>query len=206
MYQNVIAQIRKEYGNISSKDDKGIKDAVQLLLKNIHELNENKYPLPVVQLLNKMNFDLFRTKFKNPNQSGVIAVDSALPEINELFKTGRIILVNENDSTAHQRFTIAHELAHYIFDYDEVSQPKYYKPYLTTEKKDETELRANRFAAELLMPTEDFSAKFDELKEKQGDLFSLPNAITQLSQYFDAPVTSVELRLQETGKLPTQGK
>lgn len=202
MYQTVIAQIRKDYGNISSKDEEKIKDAVQLLLKNIHEINENKYPLPVVQLLNQMNFGLFRTRFKNPNQSGVIAVDSALPEINKLFETGRIILVNEKDSTAHQRFTIAHELAHYIFDYDEMSQPKYYKPYLTTETEDSAELRANRFAAELLMPTEDFSAKFEELKQEQGDLFSLPDTIKQLSRYFDAPVTSVERRLIETGKLP----
>lgn len=204
MYQKVIAQIRKEYKDISCRDDEKIKEAVQLLLKNIHRNGEEKYPLPVVRLLSQMNFGLFRTRFENPNQSGLIAVDSALPEMNKLFSTDRIILVNEQDSTAHQRFTIVHELAHYIFDFDEAVQPTYYKAYLTTEKSDPGELRANRFAAELLMPTDDFCAKCDELERAQGDAFSLPNTITQLHKFFDAPVTAVKKRLEEVGKFQVQ--
>lgn len=178
MYQAAIATIRKDYRNISSKDDQHIKEAVSLLLKGIDQEGGKRYPLPVVQLLKGLGFDLYRARFKNPEQSGVIAVDSTLPEQEGGFQSDRVILVNELDTTAHQRFTIAHELAHYIFDYDEATQPWYYKPYLTSEKRDETELRANRFAAELLMPTDDFRAKFKELKSAQGDAFSLPGTIT----------------------------
>lgn len=198
MYQAAIATIRRNYRNISSKDDQHIQEAVSLLLKGIDQEGGKKYPLPVVQLLKGLGFELYRARFKNPEQSGVIAVDSTLPEQAGGFQSDRVILVNELDTTAHQRFTIAHELAHYIFDYDEATQPRYYKPYLTSEKRDETELRANRFAAELLMPTDDFRAKFEALKSAQGDAFSLPGTITQLSKFFDAPPTSVELRLRET--------
>lgn len=204
MYQKLIAQMRNTYHDITAKDGEKIKDCVQLLLKDIHMDNRERYPLPVVQLLRQVGFDLFRTEFQNPQQSGLIAVDSALGEQNTLFASGRIILVNRNDSTAHQRFTIAHELAHYIFDYDEQNQLIYYKPYLTSETDDDVELRANRFAAELLMPTDDFKRYFYDLKSEQGDAFSLPNTVTELSRIFDAPPTAVQKRLYETGILPQQ--
>lgn len=205
MHQKLISQMRNTYHDITAKDGEKIKDCVQMLLEDIHMGNHReRYPLPVVQLLRQVGFDLFRTEFQNPQQSGLIAVDSALEEQNALFASGRIILVNRNDSTAHQRFTIAHELAHYIFDFDEQNQLVYYKPYLTTETDDEVELRANRFAAELLMPTDDFKQYFLELKAKQGEEFSLPSTVTELSRIFDAPPTAVQKRLYETGILPQQ--
>lgn len=199
MYQDTIAEIRKSYGDIHATDAEKIQKAVEMLLEKLTSDGKISYPLPVVHLLKQMGFGLFRTNFKNPNQSGLIAVDSSLPEKNKLFKTDRIILINSQDSTAHQRFTIAHELAHYIFHFDEATKPTYYKAYLTSEKSDDAELLANRFAAELLMPTNEFKKVFDQCKTEQGERFSLSNTITHLKEYFDAPVTAVNLRLKETG-------
>ncbi len=199
MYQDIIAEIRKSYHDIHATDEEKIKEVVAKLLSKLTSDGKISYPLPVVRLLKQMGFGLFRTNFKNPEQSGLIAVDSSLPEKNKLFKTDRIVLVNNQDSTAHQRFTIAHELAHYIFHFDEATQPTYYKAYLTSEKTDDAELLANRFAAELLMPTTEFKKLFNQYKTEQGETFSLPNTITYLSQQFDAPVTAVKRRLVETG-------
>lgn len=194
-----ITEIRKKYGCITSKDKEEIKAAVELLLSKLSADEHISYPLPVVHLLQQLGFDLFRTKFKNPNQSGLIAVDSSLPEKNSIFRGNRVVLVNGLDTTAHQRFTIAHELAHYIFHFDETQEATYYKAYLTTEKEDEAELLANSFAAELLMPSDIFVKSFRQYKESQGEEFSLSDAITYLSHQFDAPATAVRRRLGETG-------
>lgn len=207
MYSEIIAEIRSKYREIAHTDATNIKEAAELLLRTVSadKTGDDRYPLPVVQLLQQMGFGLFRTTFRKPNVSGLIAVDSSLPEKNKVFKTDRVILVNRDDSTAHQRFTIAHELAHYIFDYDEASTPKYYKYYSTDEHTNDIELRANRFAAEILMPTDAFKEKYDQFKQEQGISFSLPSTITKLSQFFDAPVTAVEKRLEETGLLTKEG-
>lgn len=199
MCKKVISSIRKAYGDASLNDASDIQKAAELLLTELHSANQRVYPVPVVSLLSEMGFDLFRTFFKNHNQSGLVAVDSSLPEKNKAFRTNRIVLVNRKDSPAQQRFAIAHEIAHYIFDYDEAALATYYKAYLTTEKNDAIELRANRFAAELLMPTNDFKARFNVYKADQKADFSLPDVITSLSQYFDVPAAAVQRRLEETG-------
>ena len=200
MCKKVIAKIRQSYADLNARETERIQEAAMLLLDDLYPDLDGKYPypLPVVSLLSRLGFSLFRTTFEKREQSGLIVVDSALPEKNKVFKTNRAVLVNREDSVAHQRFTIAHEIAHYIFDYDEATQPVYYKPYFTTEKEDEVELRANRFAAELLMPTKDFCAEFEQYKADNSELFSLPNAISHLAKRFDVPTTAVDLRLGET--------
>ena len=201
MCKKVIAKIRQSYADLNAQEAERVQEAATLLLDDLYPDLDGKYPypLPVVSLLSRLGFSLFRTTFEKREQSGLIVVDSALPEKSKVFKTNRAVLVNREDSVAHQRFTIAHEIAHYIFDYDEATQPVYYKPYFTTEKEDEVELRANRFAAELLMPTKDFCAEFKKYKEDNLDLFSLPNAISYLAEQFDVPATAVKRRLGETG-------
>ena len=194
-----IADFRRKYSDLNSKDDERMKEAAAALLNLLGVDSEKAAPLRVVHLLKEMGFGLFRAGFVNPNQSGLIAVDSALPEKNPVFHTDRVVLVNQKDTRAHQRFTVAHELAHYIFDYNEATQPTYYKAYFTTEKEDEIELRANRFAAELMMPTDTFKREFEAYRKEQGDAFSLPDAITYLRGLFDAPATAVHRRLNETG-------
>ena len=198
MCTRVIADIRNKYGTIQSTDSQSIQKAVELLLSQVG-LSSPAEPLPVVKLLQELGFTLYRATFKDRYQSGLIAVDSSLPEKNPVFKTDRAVLVNQEDSTAHQRFTIAHEIAHYIFDFDESTQPVYYKAYNTKEQEDEAELRANRFAAELLMPTSAFVDAFDKIKKEQGEIFSLSTTITKLANQFDVPATAVQRRIQETG-------
>lgn len=49
----------------------------------------------------------------------------------------------------HKRFALAHELAHYLFDFDETKDLVYYNTYFAKEEeKSEIELRANAFVAE----------------------------------------------------------
>jgi Zn-dependent peptidase ImmA (M78 family) len=81
--------------------------------------------------------------------------------------TYAIIGVNESHHPNRQRFTIAHELGHFILHGDEArvfvdAKPVFFRDEKSSEGSHRQEIEANRFAAELLMPA-------FVLKEKLGD-------------------------------------
>lgn len=62
--------------------------------------------------------------------------------------SGYRIVVNAAHSLSRKRFTVAHEIAHYILHRSEVTDDAYYRSALSGGKETE----ANRLAAEILMP------------------------------------------------------
>ena len=204
MMEKTVAKIRRDFGGISAGDNKEIQEVARLLLDGIMGENARKYPRLIVKLLQGMGFCLFRTIFKTPAQTGLLAVDPSLEELDPRYERGRVIFVDSRTSTAHQRFVIATLLGHYIFDFDEANEITYYEMYQGKEA-DEAGMRANRFALELLMPANDFVRKCNELEREQGEVFSMPATITRLSKYFDSPVAAVRKRLEQTGKFQGRG-
>ena len=63
---------------------------------------------------------------------------------------GKCILVNYDDDVYRQNFTIAHELGHAIFDFEDNINISFNK----WDKKDLLEIRANSFASNFLIPKE----------------------------------------------------
>ena len=130
----------------------------------------------------------------------MIAIDHSL---NELFETDKIIVVNKKDSNEHKRFTIAHELAHYLFDADH--NQDYYNTYQTNESSWSADMEhtnreavANYFAANLLMPSLDFRKKYNKLLQEYGNTMTGKLQITsQLSSFFGVPKTAVQIRYKE---------
>ena len=82
-------------------------------------------------------------------------------------KNGRgVIGVNEGHHPNRQRFSIAHELGHYLLHPDAGSvfvdrSPVFFRDKTSSEGVEEQEIDANAFAAELLMPEEDLKAQLD---------------------------------------------
>ena len=135
-------QIRRDFGGISAGDNKEIQEVARLLLDGIMGENARKYPRLIVKLLQGMGFCLFRTIFKTPAQTGLLAVDPSLEELDPRYERGRVIFVDSRTSTAHQRFVIATLLGHYIFDFDEANEITYYEMYQGKEAG-EAGMRAN---------------------------------------------------------------
>ena len=196
----VVTDIRKKYRDVQSFEDDKLADAAQKMLELLED-QASVFPVKVVELSKKLGFEIYRASFDDEQQSGLIVVDSSLPENMEV-TSSKVVFLNRNDSTAHQRFTVAHELGHYIFDYREENTPTYCEAYITNDdpekESSEKERRVNRFAAELLMPRKAFVDMFNELKSHNPESFSLPDTITALKNYFDVPAKAVEIRLRET--------
>jgi len=74
-----------------------------------------------------------------------------------------IVLINSSHSENRQRFSMAHELGHFIlqssFSGVHMDKATYFRSNLSAEGTNIDEKRANRFAAELLIPTDILLAK-----------------------------------------------
>ena len=98
---------------------------------------------------------------------------------------GYSILVNARDSRTRKRFTVAHEIAHYLLHRDQIgdglSDNSLYRSGLTTL----AEVQANKKAAEILMPI-----KLIEKEIKAGAI-----TIPHLAQRFDVSEQAMSIRL-----------
>lgn len=95
------------------------------------------------------------------------------------------IYINQNENPQRQRFTLAHEIGHAklhkgedIIDYRaNIDSPDPTKP---------KEIEANHFAANLLMPVEDFIPVW---RERDGDL-------SRVANYFGVSISCAQVRVK----------
>lgn len=107
-----------------------------------------------------------------------------------------IIGINSYHSNTRQRFTIAHELGHYLLHKGDVFVDR---PFLRDSKSslaiDKQEIEANQFAAALLMPEELVTEEFIDLIEKRK--ISSPDIlIEELASHFEVSIQAMTIRLQ----------
>lgn len=99
-----------------------------------------------------------------------------------------VIRVNKSQNIRRQRFTIAHELGHYMMHRNK-SESFTDEIFFRTEKKDIIEYRANEFASQLLMPEE---------KVKQAITNGCRN-LGKLAERFNVSSVAMKVRVQELG-------
>lgn len=110
-----------------------------------------------------------------------------------------IITVDQNASSERQRFSIAHELGHWVQDRGQVSvscRASDLTPYRLKDFRNNREAAANRFAVELLMPTHHFK---EAVKNKA---INIESAATLAAQ-FRVSLTAAAIRLVELGSFPS---
>jgi Zn-dependent peptidase ImmA (M78 family) len=102
---------------------------------------------------------------------------------------GWVVGVNSFQHRRRQRFTIAHELAHYFLHSHEQSEFTDVVLMQRTARRDPRELAADEFAGELIIPTEEFN------KRVKGGETKLSN----LSEYFDVSMMAVKYKASLLG-------
>lgn len=183
MYDEIVSEIRKK--NYSTYD---VKEAAEKILSK----SDMTIPVKIVEICNQMGFNIYRQNLP-PQICGYIMIDG---ELKDKLQTDRIISVNERESNKRRRFTVAHELAHYLFDFDPEKSIQFFNKFeLNHENGNEDEGRANRFAAELLMPETNIKEQFQKLANDKSK--SNYDKIQTLSDIFLTPPKSVEIRLRE---------
>ena len=112
-----------------------------------------------------------------------------------------IIGVNADHPPNRKKFTIAHELGHYLLhDFDDVHVDRQFKVWLRNETSsqgtDDEEKEANLFAAEILMP-----ARFIEADVQQIGNFDLLNekVIEDLAKRYGVSSQAMTFRLAYLG-------
>lgn len=186
----VFNELRKKYNNFENfYNPNEIEEIAYVVMK---QFNLYECPTPIATILDKAGF-YFYIEDLPENMSGIIAVSDHLIE---LHGNKRIIKVNKDDNRSHQRFTMAHELGHYIFDY--TGEGKYIDAYDITEEKVDTpkEMRVNRFATALLMPQDKFRDKYQAYTILK---FKKEKILTLLADCFDVSETAIAKRIIELG-------
>lgn len=106
-----------------------------------------------------------------------------------------IITVNSDSPPERQRFSIAHELGHWMIDRGKVAAACGQRTYNIGWSNDNPEFRANRYAAELLMP----ESMFGRHAQNRDMVFG---TVRELSETFFTSVTATAIRLVEVGSFP----
>lgn len=117
-------------------------DAAEIIRKHL------KYPANVASRdiysdFREVGVHIFRRKLSNSEISGLYIHDPI---------AGHCVLVNFNEDVYRQRFSVAHEVAHSIFDSEEGVMVTYESNSAKYSRQDLVEIRANSFASNYLMP------------------------------------------------------
>ena len=184
-----MAKIREEIQSRNQEKKYDVNEMPEVAQMILDRLGIEEVPIPIVAIMKSLNFQVVAGELKD-EISGIIGIDDDLAKN---FKSSKVIAINNKDNVGHQRFTMAHELAHYLFDFDVSNQIVYYNTYNTFEDENEEERRANYFAANLLMPEKKFKKEFDTVVIKNN----LYVTVEKLSQIFQVSGEAVRRRISE---------
>ena len=184
-----MAKIREEIQSRNQEKKYDVNEMPEVAQMILDRLGIEEVPIPIVAIMKSLNFQVVAGELKD-EISGIIGIDDDLAKN---FKSSKVIAINNKDNVGHQRFTMDHELAHYLFDFDVSNQIVYYNTYNTFEDENEEERRANYFAANLLMPEKKFKKEFDNVVIKNN----LYVTVEKLSQIFQVSGEAVRRRISE---------
>jgi Zn-dependent peptidase ImmA (M78 family) len=140
---------------------------------------QNTFPVPVGEICKQLGINASYEDLPD-NESGKIFLKDK-----KCF-----IQVNYSHSPTRRRFTVAHELGHYCLHQDILNQNSEIleRNTLSTVGVDVNEIEANNFAAELLMPAQEFIKQYNSL-----------GIIKKIAEYFFVSELAVQTRLLNLG-------
>jgi Zn-dependent peptidase ImmA (M78 family) len=142
----------------------------------ILNMHTKKVPVETISLANNLGIHVYYVDWPT-NASGKIEREAKLGG-----KSGLAIFVNKNHHPNRRRFTIAHELAHFILHPEQIGDGIFddglYRSGLSTK----TEAEANKMAADILMPRpvlrEKIAAGLNSVKALADEFKVSPSAMS----------------------------
>lgn len=174
-----------------------LKDVKKQSQKLLEDFTVKKVPfVDVKEIAENLGIRILDKPFAdNPSLSGML-----------IRKTDQAIMaINEAQSKQRQRFTIAHEIGHFIFDkgkdvwVDEgigSAQISYRMSPGSRSLYEEEEVRANKFAAALLMPEDWIRSSFENRKD-DTDWINEDSLVGTLAEDYKVSMQAMFIRLLE---------
>lgn len=159
-----------------------------------HKIDE--YPVGIIGLCQKHDIQVFEERLPENVSGFIVAGANHMPE--DLFEdfskynADNLIVVNSSDSAQRRRFTIAHELAHYVLHREE-DEPLYAHRDAGQHSSIETE--ANLFASNILMPEELVKDALRDL----GKYIPFSIKVQCISRDFAVSTEAASIRLNQLG-------
>jgi len=153
-----------------------------------------KLPIPIKRIAKLMNITVKLANFEDDDISGMI------------FRDGEkvIIGINSHHPETRQRFTLGHEIGHFLLHDFNVhvdarnAVPLRLRDEVSSQGTDDEEIEANQFAAELLMPVE-FVKK--QIEGKRFDLDDDSEIIESFAKKFQVSTQAFTYRMMNLGVL-----
>lgn len=166
----------------------------------LQSLKLQAIPIDIKTVVKKMKIELVEYKFEG-DVSGVL-----------VYRNDKIeIAYNPSDSNVRKRFTIAHELGHYVLKHKRegsifIDSPnnqfstKLYRNVESSKGVDLQEIEANAFAAAILMPRPQILEEIEGLHFDLSD-GSADSVIDNLARKFNVSSQAMTIRLANIGIL-----
>ena len=151
------------------------------LLDDIISRHQNQLPIPVMNIAREMGIKVYKSDNWPDYISGLIRKDATHGG-----ESGYAIYTNANHPPTRRRFTIAHELGHYVLHHALIGEGITDDALYRSRLGGPLEREANRFAAKLLMPWN----LVIELTEKGI------NTVEALAEKFDVSKSAMSIRLE----------
>lgn len=136
-------------------------------------------PVQVIPIAYELGLKVYYVDWQD-NMSGRIERNEKLGG-----DSGYAIFVNKNHPPNRRRFTIAHEIAHFVLHRDQIGDGVYDDAMYRSGLPQRTEFEANRLAADILMP-------WHLINEATNDGLS---TVERLAQKFEVSNSSMSIRL-----------
>lgn len=142
----------------------------------------NDLPVKLAAMADELGLEVFRSPLK-PNVSGLI-------EPSESARSGFRIRINRHEMAERQRFTLAHEIGHFMLHRDKIGGGIVDNVMYRSNLSSRYEVEANKFAADLIMPVHHVHNKLNEI----GGVIS-DETIVSLANHFRVSQAAMRIRL-----------
>jgi Zn-dependent peptidase ImmA (M78 family) len=158
--------------------------------------NAESVPIPVERIAREKGLPVVEATMEAD-------VSGALVRTNDL----QGIAVNASQAPVRKRFTIAHELGHFLLDHVGRDQVDWQFTVIrrdgrSSEADDDQEIAANFFAANLLMPRHILRRDVEQFKGFDGEVHLSDSEVLTLARRYKVNGDAMRFRLQGLGFLP----
>lgn len=154
-----------------------------------------EYPVEIVKICNNNGLKVFE-EYLQPDVSGLVIVDE---EKWEKYDSNQFIIVNLAESAVRRRFTIAHELAHFVLHKNDNKLYAHRDMTCAGEPRSSIEQEANYFAANILMPEELVKDKVQDIKNETWGTIPSFVFVREIADNFVVSESAAEVRLRQLG-------